>query len=213
MNDKTVFYEHLIIGGGLAGLTSALMLAEKSKGKICIITKDSLETCNSRLAQGGIACVLDKEDTFDEHIADTLAAGAHLCNALAVRAIVEAGPAKIKWLMELGTHFTTRGEIGENNEETKKDEFHLGREGGHHKRRVIHAGDITGEKVHDTLIEVCRANPQIEILEHHSAIDLITSWRLGWIGDNQCLDAYVLNTKTGNVVRCNGRNRKGLSLH
>ena len=200
MNDKTVFYEHLIIGGGLAGLTSALMLAEKSKGKICIITKDSLETCNSRLAQGGIACVLDKEDTFDEHIADTLAAGAHLCNALAVRAIVEAGPAKIKWLMELGTHFTTRGEIGENNEETKKDEFHLGREGGHHKRRVIHAGDITGEKVHDTLIEVCRANPQIEILENHSAIDLITSWRLGWIGDNQCLGAYVLNTKTGNVV-------------
>ena len=116
-----------------------------------------------------------------------------------MREIVEAGPEKIKWLMDLGTHFTTRGEIGENNEAQKKDEFHLGREGGHHKRRVIHAGDITGEEVHNTLIAACKANPQIEILERHSAIDLITSWRLGWMGENQCLGAYVLDIDTGDV--------------
>ncbi len=199
MKDKTIQYDHLIIGGGVAGLTAALMLAEKSNGRICVVCKGKAEICNSRLAQGGIACVLDKGDTFDEHIADTLAAGDHLCNAVNVRGIVEAGPEKIQWLMELGTHFTTRGEIGENNEEKKRDEFHLGREGGHHKRRVIHAGDITGEAVHNTLLAAARANEKIDILENHSAIDLITSWRLGWMGENHCLGAYVLDVETGFV--------------
>ena len=178
MNEKnTVFYEHLVIGGGLAGLTSALMLAEKSSGNIAVITKGKVEICNSRLAQGGIACVLDKGDSFDEHIADTLTAGDHLCNAAAVREIVEAGPEKIRWLMELGTHFTTRGEIGDESP-SHQEEFHLGREGGHHKRRVIHAGDITGENVHNSLI---------------------TTRRLGWIGENQCLGAYILDATSGTV--------------
>ncbi len=195
--DTKVFYDHLIIGGGLAGLTSALMLTEHSKGKIAIVTSESLEVCNSRLAQGGIACVLDKGDTFDEHLADTLAAGAHLCDAENVRKIVEAGPEKVHWLMELGTHFTTRGEIGEKDD---KDEFHLGREGGHHKRRIIHAGDITGEEVHNSLIAACKAHPQIEIFENHVAIDLITSRRLGWMGEDQCLGAYILDTATGRVI-------------
>jgi len=199
VKDKSITYEHLVIGGGVAGLSAALMLAERSPGRVCVVCKGKAEICNSRLAQGGIACVLDKSDTFDEHIADTLAAGDHLCNAVNVRGIVEAGPEKIQWLMDLGTHFTTRGEIGENNEENKRDEFHLGREGGHHKRRVIHAGDITGEEVHNTLIAAARANPKIDILEEHSAIDLITSWRLGWMGGNHCLGAYVLDIRTGFV--------------
>ena len=199
MNEtNTVFYEHLVIGSGLAGLTSALMLAEKSDGKIAVVTKGKVEICNSRLAQGGIACVLDEGDSFDEHLADTLTAGDHLCNAAAVREIVEAGPEKIRWLRELGTHFTTRGEVGDQTPD-HQDEFHLGREGGHHKRRVIHAGDITGENVHNSLIAACRDNPQITILEDHAAIDLITSRRLGWIGDDQCLGAYILDANSGEV--------------
>lgn len=194
-----MFFDHLIIGSGLAGLSTALMLAEKEKGEIAVVTKGSVDDCNSRLAQGGIACVLDREDTFEEHIADTLTAGANLCKEKAVRGIVEAGPKRIKWLIDLGTHFTTRGELGEKTE-SLKDEFDLGREGGHKKRRVIHAGDITGEEVERALIAACRENPRIHIFERHIAADLITTGRLGWMGENQCLGAYVLDIDN-NVVK------------
>ena len=197
-SNQEIFFEHLVIGSGLAGLSSALMLAEKCTGEIAVVTKGAVEDCNSRLAQGGIACVTDQEDSFDEHIADTINAGDHLCNPESVRSIVEAGPERIRWLTEIGTHFTTRGELGDQNE-AHKDEFDLGREGGHKKRRVIHAGDITGEEVERALIEACRKNPRIHIFEHHSAIDLITTARLGWMGADTCLGAYVLDIRNETV--------------
>ena len=197
-SNQEMFFEHLVIGSGLAGLSSALMLAEKCDGEIAVVTKGAVEDCNSRLAQGGIACVTDQEDTFDEHIADTINAGDHLCNPESVRSIVEAGPERIQWLTEIGTHFTTRGELGDQNE-AHKDEFDLGREGGHKKRRVIHAGDITGEEVERALIEACRKNPRIHIFEHHSAIDLITTARLGWMGEDTCLGAYVLDIRNEKI--------------
>ena len=195
--EKNFFFDHLVIGSGLAGLTTALMLAEKTSGKIAVVTKGAIDDCNSRQAQGGIACVTDPGDTFEEHLADTLAAGDHLCHPDVVMGIIRKGPERIKWLIDIGTHFTTREEMGYDSAE--KGEFDLGREGGHKKRRILHAGDITGAEVERSLVAACRANPRITVFENHVAIDLICTWRLGWMGDNQCLGAYVFDAEENQV--------------
>ena len=193
-------FDHLVIGSGLAGLSSALTLAEKCSGEIAVVTKGAIDDCNSRLAQGGIACVTNDQDSFDEHLADTLYAGGNLCNEANARKIIEAGPERIQWLTQtIGTHFTTRGEMGDP-KESHKDEYDLGREGGHHKRRILHAGDITGEEVERSLIAACRKNPRIHVFENHIAVDLITKARMGKGQDNDiCLGAYVLDIAAGNV--------------
>jgi L-aspartate oxidase len=182
--------DHLVIGSGLAGLFAALHLAES--GTVAVVTKRSAADGNTRHAQGGIACVTDTADSFDAHLADTLGAGDHLCHEDVARQIIEAGPGVIREMIDLGAHFTTRGELGDRIHE---EEFDLGREGGHTQRRVLHAGDITGEEVQRTLIEACRRQPNIHLYEHHVAVDLITSWRLGWIGEDVCLGAYVLDVR------------------
>jgi L-aspartate oxidase len=194
--DSLVHFDHVVIGSGLAGLSTALNLAESGRS-VAVITKRELKECNTRYAQGGIACVVDNKDSFSEHIKDTLLCGCDLCNEEIVRKIVEAGPQEIERLIERGTHFTTRGELGDHKH---GDEFHLGKEGGHTKRRVLHSGDITGEELQRSLISACKNNSNITIFEYHMAIDLITSSRLGWLGENRCLGVYALDVR-GNTIK------------
>ncbi|MBO5725104.1 MAG: FAD-binding protein, partial [Lentisphaeria bacterium] len=164
---EELYFDHLIIGSGLAGLSSALTLAEKCSGQIAIVTKGAIDDCNSRLAQGGIACVTDDKDSFEEHLEDTLYAGGNLCNRDNAMKIIQEGPGRIRWLVDtIGTHFTTRGEMGDQ-KDAHKNEYDLGREGGHHKRRILHAGDITGEEVERSLIEACRKEKRIHVFENH----------------------------------------------
>lgn len=189
-------FDHLVIGSGLAGLFTALQLSKL--GSVAVVTKRSIDESNTKYAQGGIACVMDnKQDSFEEHVKDTMTAGDHLCKEDVVRKIVENGPAAVKEIIELGTRFTTRREMGYQEDGANYD---LGREGGHTRRRVLHAGDITGEEVEKKLIKACQQTKNIKFFEYHIGIDLITSGRLGWLGEDSVLGAYVLDINN-NVVK------------
>jgi L-aspartate oxidase len=181
---KTHFrHDVLVIGSGAAGLTLALNLS--SVGKIAIISKDRLQDGSTWYAQGGIAAVLDNQDSIDAHVADTLVAGAGLCHEEAVRFTVENSKDAIAWLVEQGVNFTRNGD--------DKD-FHLTQEGGHSHRRIIHSADATGKAVHSTLIDKIRHTDNIDIFEQHIAIDLIQQ------ADShnprlRCSGAYIYNRK------------------
>ena len=188
-------FDHIVIGSGLAGLTCAYHLA-KSGRSVAVFTKREIDECNSRFAQGGVACVTDKLDSFDEHVADTLTAGAGMCDEKAVRAIVEAGPEAINEIISLGAKFTTRAELGHKDD---PDSFDLGREGGHHKRRILHAGDITGAELERVMVKTIREKNNVTVFENHIAIDLVVSKRLGLPGSNRCFGCYVLNSENGEI--------------
>jgi len=182
----------LVIGAGIAGLTLALRLA--ASVRVTVLAKASLTEGSSLYAQGGVAAVLDdKQDSLSSHLQDTLDAGAGLCKPETVKFVVEHGPDAIHWLIQEGVPFT---KISDSEDESL---YHLTREGGHSHRRVIHAADQTGKAIENTLESQIRQHPNIELLEHHIAVDLITRNKLGLDGDNRCLGAYVLNRNSGKV--------------
>ncbi|MCM8535840.1 MAG: L-aspartate oxidase [Lentisphaeraceae bacterium] len=190
-------FDFLVIGSGIAGLFSAIKASEK--GTVALVTKRELFECNSVYAQGGISCVMEginEKDSFASHIQDTLEAGAGLCKEEAVKAIVNDAPSRIQDLINLGVNFTTRGEVENGCSTEEAAEYDLGKEGGHSRRRVLHAGDVTGEELIRALVSVCKNNPKINVFENHHAIDLITTERLGWGEEsNQCLGAYILDVE------------------
>lgn len=179
-------FDILVIGSGIAGLSFALRAADFSK--VAIITKKSDSESNTNNAQGGIAAVLDHDDTYSSHIKDTLVAGAGLCDPAAVEVLVKEGPDRIKDLIDLGAKFTKGGEGSDGNDYN----LHLGREGGHSTRRIVHANDLTGREVERALVRLIKMNHNIHIFEHHQAIDLITE-------NNTCTGAYVIDTETDDI--------------
>lgn len=179
-------FDVLIIGSGLAGQAAALRLAEHRR--VGLISKRSVDISASAWAQGGIAAVLDSQDSIDAHIRDTFDAGSHLNDPRATRFVVENGRRAIEWLIDQGVPFTRTS-----------DGYHLTREGGHSARRVIHVADATGSAVQRTLTAKLVAHPNITVLEDHIAVDLITAAKLGR-PENCCHGAYALDTTSGKVL-------------
>jgi L-aspartate oxidase len=208
--------DFLVIGGGIAGLTFALDAARH--GRVALLFKGEPQASNTAWAQGGIAAVWDDEDSVDKHVEDTVAAGAHLAEPELVREILADGPAAVRGLIERGVGFSP-GEAGE--------DYDLTREGGHTERRILHAGDMTGQEIQRALLAAVEQQPNIVRFDQHCAIDLITArkvarhkakTRLGLRGPDvervygpggpeawmpgqpdRCLGAYVLDERTGSV--------------
>ncbi len=186
-------YDYLVIGSGIAGMSFALKVA--ATGRVALVCKTTLDEANTALAQGGVASVTNLAvDNFEKHIHDTMVAGDWLSDPAAVRKVVTEAPEQIRQLLEWGVDFD-RKEDGS---------FDLHREGGHSEFRILHHADNTGYEIQQSLIKAVKANPNIDIYEHHFAIEIITQHHLGKIvtrrtPDITCYGAYVLNEKTGAV--------------
>lgn len=187
---KTV--DFLVLGSGIAGLSYALRVAEE--GTVAVVTKGEIDDANTTYAQGGIAAAVDPEDSYEDHVADTLEAGAGLCDREVVETVVREGPDRIQELIELGADFTRQN-----------GRLDLGREGGHSRDRIVHAADTTGREIQQALVERVRLHPNVTVLTHHYALELITEHHLGQRvtrvrPDIHCFGAYVLDEEADRVV-------------
>src|SRR3954470_4019422 len=154
-------FDFLVLGGGIAGLSFALEASKQ--GSVAVLTKRGRQESNTNYAQGGIASVLASDDSFEQHIQDTLTAGVGLCHADAVAATVREGPERLKALVALGAEFNRK----------KNGEFDLTREGGHSRRRIVHAGDVSGREVIRALLAACDDRSNIAFFPNSTAIDLL----------------------------------------
>lgn len=180
-------FDVAIVGSGLAGLTVALNLA--TNYRIAIITKEKLLSGSSDHAQGGIAAVLDNADSVEQHVKDTLIAGAHLSDDNATQFIISQSKSAIEWLIKQGVPFTK--------DETNPTGYHLTREGGHSHRRIIHAADTTGHAVMSTLVEKVRQHANITVFEHHITIDTVNTVN---VSQNECNGIYVQDIDNNQVI-------------
>ena len=198
--------DFLIIGSGAAGLTFALKVADH--GRVALVTKKGITESNTSHAQGGVASVFSRLDSFDLHIQDTLAAGDGLCNRDVVRMVVQKGPDRIRELIDLGANFNTREGRTDGGSAPDLD---LGREGGHSQKRIVHAEDMTGQEIERVLVDHVTRHPRIDIYENHIAIDLITlssRMKRGLVTtthEDHCCGAYVLDAATNQVKTFNAR--------
>jgi L-aspartate oxidase len=192
-----IYTDVLVIGSGISGLSYALKIAQKRPGtRISILTKSDDEESNTKYAQGGVAVVTDfSKDSFEKHIQDTLRAGDGLCNPETVEIVVKEGPERIKEIVEWGAHF----------DKNDKQTYDLGREGGHTENRVVHYKDVTGAEIERALLQAINSLENVELLNHHYVIDLITEHHIpGESFDKynlNCYGAYVLDLKTQKIKK------------
>jgi L-aspartate oxidase len=190
MSERKV--DFLVIGSGIAGLSFALKAADH--GKVLIVTKSNEDESNTKYAQGGVAAVVDKSDSFEQHIVDTQIAGDGLCDVEIVENVVREAPERINELISYGTSF----------DKSDAGVYDLAREGGHSAHRILHYKDITGYEIERSLLQKIHEHPNIEMLTHYFAIDLITQHHLGEFVDKQredikCYGIYAFNTNTHQV--------------
>jgi len=183
----THHFDVIIVGSGGAGLSLALSLPEHFN--IAVLAKSTLTDASTFYAQGGVAAVLDEMDSLEQHIDDTMIAGAQLCEMDAVKQTVEGGKPAVDFLLKHGVQFTL----------DEQEQLHLTREGGHSQRRIIHAADATGRAISTTLVQRAQEKQNIHIFENYIAIDLICSKKLGHAGENRALGLYALDEHTEQV--------------
>ncbi len=190
---RSVNTDVLIIGSGIAGLFTALKISSFSD--VVLVTKKDKNESNTNYAQGGIASVISKDDSFDKHINDTIVAGAGLCNEEIVKIVVQEGPQRIKDLIDIGTNFSQ-----------EKGNLDLALEGGHSVPRIVHSKDLTGKEIESALINKVNSLKNIQVIENTLAIDLITEHNIeklksSNLDNRNCWGAYVLDVNNSNVIK------------